>query len=146
MQLTKQTMNAPQAVRFAPSTRRSKKLMAEFFLNDGSTRRVHFGAAGAPDYTTHRDPERKRRYLLRHAPRERWDLPMTPGALSRWVLWNRPTLSASIADYTRRFRIGRADDAPARPRARRPVAARQPIGRRRATSAKIDCTQVNTLN
>ena len=58
---------------------------------------------GAGDYTTHRDAIRKRRYLARHGPRERWDRPMTAGALSRWVLWNKPTLRGSMRDYARRF-------------------------------------------
>jgi hypothetical protein len=25
------------------------------------------------------------------------------GALSRWILWNKPTLAASIKDYKKRF-------------------------------------------
>ena len=28
---------------------------------------------------------------------------MSPGALSRWILWNKPTLKASIADFKKRF-------------------------------------------
>ena len=73
------------------STRTSKKIMAVFTLDNGRTRTVHFGSAGASDYTQHRDPVRKQRYLARHAPREDWDNPMTAGALSRWVLWNKET-------------------------------------------------------
>jgi hypothetical protein len=30
---------------------------------------------------------------------------MTPGSLSRWTLWNKKTLSASIADYKKRFNL-----------------------------------------
>ena len=48
---------------------------------------------------------RKQRYLSRHAPREDWDNPMTAGALSRWVLWNKETLHDSIVDYMHRFDI-----------------------------------------
>jgi hypothetical protein len=66
---------------------------------------VHFGSAGASDYTQHRDPVRKQQYLARHAPREDWDNPMTAGALSRWVLWNKETLDNSIVDYIQRFDI-----------------------------------------
>ena len=62
-------------------------------------------SAGASDYTQHRDPVRKQRYLARHAPREDWNNPMSAGALSRWVLWNKETLDNSIVDYIQRFDI-----------------------------------------
>lgn len=64
---------------------------------------VHFGAAGMGDYTLHRDPARLARYLVRHKTNEDWHNYLTPGALSRWILWNKPSMSASIADYRRRF-------------------------------------------
>ena len=79
--------------------------MAVFTLNSGRTRTVHFGSAGASDYTQHRDPVCKQRYLARHAPREDWDEPTTAGALARWILWNKETLRESVADYARRFDI-----------------------------------------
>ena len=96
-------MTNPVSVQFHPSTRASKKLMAVFTLDNDRTRTVHFGSAGASDYTQHRDPVRKRQYLARHAPREHWENPMTAGALARWILWNKETLPSSIEDYTRRF-------------------------------------------
>ena len=96
-------MATPVSVQFHPSTRTSKKIMAVFTLDNGRKRTVHFGHAGASDFTQHRDPVRKQRYLARHAPRE--DNPMTAGALSRWVLWNKETLDNSIVDYIQRFDI-----------------------------------------
>jgi hypothetical protein len=88
-----------------PSTRSEKKYMAVFEQPNGRTKTVHFGAAGMEDYTTSKDEERKERYLSRHRAREDWAAPETAGALSRWILWNKPTLSASIADYRRRFSL-----------------------------------------
>ena len=67
------------SVQFHPSTRTSKKLMAVFTLDNDRTRTVHFGSAGASDYTQHRDPMRKRQYLARHAPREHWENPTYDG-------------------------------------------------------------------
>jgi hypothetical protein len=66
---------------------------------------VSFGAKGMSDYTKHKDDERKKLYLARHKANEDWTDPMTPGALSRWILWNKKTLKASIADFKKRFNL-----------------------------------------
>jgi hypothetical protein len=66
---------------------------------------VSFGAKGMSDYTKNKDDERKERYLLRHKMNEDWNDPMTPGALSRWILWNKKTLKASIDDFRKRFNL-----------------------------------------
>ena len=55
------------------------------------------------DYTKHKNKSRKKRYMNRHRTRENWNNPMTAGALSRWILWNKPTLKASIDDYKKKF-------------------------------------------
>lgn len=88
-----------------PSWISDKKLAAIFRdETNGRSKTVHFGATGYEDFTTHRDPDRRERYLERHGRgHENWDDPTTPGALSRWILWNKPTLKASIADFKRRF-------------------------------------------
>jgi len=83
------------------SNKSGKKLMAIF--DDKKT--IHFGAEGMSDFTIHKDPKRKERYLKRHKAREDWNNPMTAGALSRWILWNKPTLNASVEDYKRRFKL-----------------------------------------
>ena len=88
------------------STRDGKKFMAVFTNNrTGRTKTTHFGAANYSDYTIHKDPQRKKLYLNRHRSNENWNDPTTAGALSRWVLWNKPTLRDSIKDYKRRFKF-----------------------------------------
>jgi hypothetical protein len=69
------------------------------------TKTVRFGATGYEDYTTHKDAERKKRYMTRHKSRETWGKSglETPGFWSRWILWNKPSLGASISDTSRRF-------------------------------------------
>ncbi len=79
--------------------------MAVFRTENGRTKTTHFGAAGMSDFTIHKDEERKKRYILRHKANEDFNDPTTAGALSRWVLWNLPSLRASIADYKKRFRL-----------------------------------------
>jgi len=66
---------------------------------------VHFGAVGYTDFTKSRDEQKKEAYLARHKARENWNDPTTAGALSRWILWNEPTLAASIKDFKRRFNL-----------------------------------------
>ena len=56
---------------------------------------VDFGARGYSDYTIHKDPERKRRYIIRHRRRENWNNPKTAGYWSRWFLWERPSIRES---------------------------------------------------
>lgn len=88
------------------STRSGKKRMAVFEnLETGRTKTIHFGAAGMSDYTIHKDKERKKRYLARHKSRENWNNPITAGALSRWILWNKPSYRESVNDYKRRFKF-----------------------------------------
>jgi len=85
------------------STRDGKKFMATFIMPNGRTKTTHFGAAGMSDYTKHKDKARKQRYINRHKKRENWNDPTTAGALSLYILWNKPTLKASIVDYKKRF-------------------------------------------
>jgi len=79
------------------------KFTAVIELDDGRTRTVRFGAAGMSDFTKNKDEERKQRYLDRHRARENWDDITTAGAWSRWLLWNKPTITESLADLKKRF-------------------------------------------
>lgn len=88
---------------FKKSTNSEKKYMAIFYENGKKIKTTHFGAAGMSDYTKHKDPARKQRYMNRHRATEDWSKPMTAGALSRFILWNKPSLKASISDYKKRF-------------------------------------------
>lgn len=102
--LTSQTGNGNslKLIKITKSTHPDKKLMAIFEKN-GRKKVVHFGATGMSDYHLHKDPERKKRYLLRHAKRENWNDPTSAGSLSRYILWNKTSLRASIDDYKKRF-------------------------------------------
>ena len=98
------------SVEISRSSNPEKKLMAIFSDKEGNkVKTTHFGQRGASDYTKHGDKERMLRYLERHgggtttSTKEDWKDPTTAGSLSRWVLWNKPSLSGSFADYKRRF-------------------------------------------
>ena len=87
------------------SLKSAKKYDAVFETDEGREKVVSFGAAGMSDFTLHHDEERKERYLNRHRKREHWDKPDTPGALSRYILWNKKTIKASLRDYKKRFGV-----------------------------------------
>ena len=82
----------------------SKKYEITFEKN-GKTYTRKFGAAGMSDYTIHKDKERRERYISRHKKDLRTGDPMKPGYLSMYILWNKPTLKASLADYKRRLNV-----------------------------------------
>ena len=86
------------------SLKKGKKFDA-VFDKDGREKVVSFGAAGMSNYTKHKNSKRMRRYLTRHRKREDWNKPDTPGALSRWVLWNKPSFEDSLADFKKRFNL-----------------------------------------
>jgi hypothetical protein len=66
---------------------------------------VTFGAKGYQDFTQHHDQNRQQLYLERHRGRENWSRAgnATAGFWSRWLLWNKPSLEASIRDIRSRF-------------------------------------------
>ena len=85
---------------------RTKKYRAEF--SDGT--HTDFGAKGYQNYggvgsERHLDEDRKKRYIDRHKQRENWKDPQTAGALSRFILWNKSSFTASVKDYKKRFNL-----------------------------------------
>jgi hypothetical protein len=82
------------------------KWVGVFTDDDGKTRRIAFGAKGYEDYTMHKNPLRKENYLQRHRSREDWTNPMTPGALSRFLLWEVPDIHEAVRRFRRRFSLG----------------------------------------
>jgi hypothetical protein len=63
---------------------------------------IQFGDKRYDNYTIHKDDKRKELYRKRHH-KDKIDEPMTAGSLSWWLLWNEPTLEASIKDYEQIF-------------------------------------------
>lgn len=104
-------------LRITKSSNQSKKWDAIFMI-DGKEKKVSFGASGYRDNTLINDKNSKfylpkildrnvvkSSYIRRHEKKENWNNPLTAGALSRWILWNRKSLSASIRDFKKRFKV-----------------------------------------
>ena len=86
------------------SHKKEKKWDAVFVKEDGKEKIVPFGQKGYSDFTKHKDETRRQRYMARHKGMgENWNDPTTPGALSYWILWNKPSFRASVADFKQRF-------------------------------------------
>lgn len=82
-----------------------KKYKAVFFdAMRKKLKSVSFGAVGYDSYPDHQDLQRKMNYLSRHS-NEDWTEPMTPASLSRWILWEKPTLSSAYKAYRQRFNL-----------------------------------------
>ena len=68
-------------------------------------KKVSFGQKGASDYTQHKDPERKQKYIDRHRKNENWNDLKTAGTWSRWLTWEKKTIPDAIKNMENRFNI-----------------------------------------
>ena len=104
-------------IEIKPSTRKDKKYMAIFQLDDERAKTTHFGASGYRDFTLMSNPKSeyyiknsgarekvRQSYLKRHA-KEDWMKPMTAGALSRWILWEKRTVPMAIRAFRKKFSV-----------------------------------------
>jgi hypothetical protein len=90
-------------ISITPSHRKDKKLVAKF---EDPKRTVHFGMKDSTTYVDDKDPARRKAYLDRHRENERWNNPITPGSLSRHILWGDSTsMKKNIADFKKRFNL-----------------------------------------
>lgn len=77
-----------------------------FFESDGKA--INFGATGYMDYILSKGDDVKRKaYLLRHKVNENWSKSgmRTAGFWSRWLLWEKPTLTGAIKNIEERFNV-----------------------------------------
>lgn len=78
----------------------------EYMVQIGK-RRVHFGFSHKSNYTKHKNPEKKAKYIQRFQDTQNWSKNglYTVGFWNRWLLFNKPTLREAIQDTERRFDI-----------------------------------------
>jgi hypothetical protein len=84
------------------SNNKMKKYMARF--DDKKT--IHFGQAGASDYTLNKDDTRKSNYIARHSNENNNNINnvKSAGFLARNILWNRLTITDSIKDLNKKYK------------------------------------------
>lgn len=87
------------------------KMVASFYNKyTGKIKHIKFGAKGYKDYlyyVRYNGKEvadiHKANYINRHQTRESWQNPLTAGTLSKYLLWNKTSLKASLDDYLKVF-------------------------------------------
>jgi hypothetical protein len=94
----------PTLLSIGPSSQSGKKFTVRLDIG-GRKKTVHFGAKGANDFTLTGDKKARKAYLTRHKARENWTKSgiATPGFWARWILWEKPTVQASVAAVKKRF-------------------------------------------
>ena len=94
-------------LKITKATAKGKKYRAEF-LRAGDHRpmaTVNFGAENYQDYTQHHDTKRREAYRARHK-NDRIDDPMTPGALSWYILWGDSTsMEKNAKAFAKKFKL-----------------------------------------
>ena len=78
------------------STNNNKKFDAYF-----PDKKISFGDSSYSDFTISKNIEQRNRYIQRHKKNENWNNPETVGYLSRFILWNKPTIKESINDINK---------------------------------------------
>ena len=74
-----------------------KRLLAQF-----PTKKIHFGAKGGSTFVDHKNIQTKKAWEARHRVNSDFNDFDTAGALSRFILWNKGSLKASITDLNSR--------------------------------------------
>ena len=104
-------------LKIIPAKAKGKKWTAYFMLDNGKEKAVSVGARGYRDFVSMNDktskfyePKKeirekvKEAYKKRHAKDNLTD-PMSPGALSYYILWSSPSFGGSIRNFKKRFSL-----------------------------------------
>lgn len=102
------------SIKVIKSPNSAKKLRA-YIHHDGKIEAVDFGANGYKDYTIYyaEDPEKaeveRMNYIARHSKNEDWTIKgiNTAGFWSRWILWEKPTITEAIKNVIKKFKLKR---------------------------------------
>lgn len=78
----------------------------KYYIITKTGKKVNFGAVGYDDYTIHKDPERKQRYIDRHKNNENWNKSgiNTAGWWSRYFLWEYPNKKEAYQNIKKKLK------------------------------------------
>ena len=80
-----------------------KKLVA-IFDNDGRQKKIPFGAYNSETFSEGASNEKRLAYIARHKVNEDWST-INAGSLSRYVLWEKPSISAGVAFFKKKYNV-----------------------------------------
>ena len=85
----------------------SNKPNKRFMVINPKGKLIYFGHPDYIVYWEHKDKKRMQQYLKRHKKNEIWSKRgiNTAGWWSRWLNWNKPTLTSSINHIKKKFNI-----------------------------------------
>ena len=88
-------------IEISKSNRSDKKFKA---VIDGN-KTIHFGSSAHSDFTKHKDPERKERYIKRHSNEDHSKSNIaSPAWMSRFILWEKPTLKGAVDNANKKYK------------------------------------------
>jgi hypothetical protein len=70
---------------------KSDKPEKKYYIITKDDKKVYFGAVGYDDFTTHKDEERRQRYIARHKKNEDFTDINSSAYWARFYLWEKPT-------------------------------------------------------
>jgi hypothetical protein len=79
-----------------------------YHADDGKKRKtLQIGQAGAEDFTLGASETKKNSYIKRHQARENHGISgiTTRGFWSRWLLWDKPTITEAINNIEKKFDV-----------------------------------------
>tara|TARA_B100000674_G_scaffold26732_1_gene18645 strand:- start:303 stop:587 length:285 start_codon:yes stop_codon:yes gene_type:complete len=87
----------------AKLTKSDKKNKRYKVVIDGK-KTIHFGQKGGSTFIDHKNNAKKSDWIARHKVNENWTDPKTAGFWAKHILWNKPTVAASITNIESRFK------------------------------------------
>ena len=86
------------------SKKKTKKWTAVFKIDNDKEKKIRFGATGYTDYTIGATKKQRENYRNRHK-NDNIDDPLSPGALSYYILWDTPDMFLNIKKFKKRFNV-----------------------------------------
>ena len=96
----------PRLVSVERTPNAKKQYVAKFEQDNGRSKTVRFGTKSNYVENPAKTKQDRTNYIARHKVNENFNAPMTPGALSRHLLWGKSrSLGPNVATFKNRFKL-----------------------------------------
>ncbi len=95
------------SVEFSKATAKGKRFKAIFKLDGKRVKTIQFGDINAKGRTYIDGATKQTRdaYIARHKVREDWSVPDNRGSLSKYIIWETPSLKENIRLFKKKFNL-----------------------------------------